>query len=135
MERIVTSMYKVISYFTDLQDFNHPYKVGDIFPRQGLKVSKERLEELSSNKNKQGKPLIREMKDFAVDGEKIGEVKEDVIKVTNEETIKENQFTKTEINRMSTSELKDLAKLNGIDNAEEMKGVELKKVLIEHFNL
>ena len=72
---------------------------------------------------------------FVVDGEKIGEVKEDVIEITNEEVIKENQFTKTEINRMSTSDLKDLAKLNGIDNAEEMTGGELKKVLIEHFNL
>ena len=72
---------------------------------------------------------------FVVYGEKIGEVKEDVIEITNEEVIKENQFTKTEINRMSTSDLKDLAKLNGIDNAEEMTGGELKKVLIEHFNL
>ena len=52
-------MYKVISYFTDLQDHNHPYNVGDIFPRNGLKVSEERLKELSSNKNKQNKPLIK----------------------------------------------------------------------------
>ena len=58
--------YKVIHYFTDLQDFNHPYKVGDTFPRLGLKVSNERLEELASSKNKQGKPLI----------EKVEEVKE-----------------------------------------------------------
>jgi len=72
---------------------------------------------------------------FVVEGEKIGEVKNDVIEGTNEKVIKENQFTKTEINRMSTSDLKDLAKLNGIDNAEEMTGGELKKVLIEHFNL
>ena len=35
--------YKVIHYFTDLQDFNHPYKVGDSFPRLGLKVSEDRL--------------------------------------------------------------------------------------------
>ena len=58
--------YKVIHYFTDLQDFNHPYKVGETFPRLGLKVSNERLEELASSKNKQGKPLI----------EKVEEVKE-----------------------------------------------------------
>lgn len=51
--------YKVIHFFTDLQDYNHPYNVGDIFPRNGLKVSEERLKELSSNKNKQNKPLIK----------------------------------------------------------------------------
>lgn len=51
-------MYKVIKFFTDLQDNNFPYKAGDIYPRQGLKVSKERLAELSSSENKQGEPLI-----------------------------------------------------------------------------
>lgn len=51
--------YKVIHFFTDLQDYNHPYNVGDTFPRDGFKVSEERLKELSSNKNKQNKPLIK----------------------------------------------------------------------------
>lgn len=51
-------MYKTIVFFTDLQDGNHPYKLGDTFPREGLTVSKERLEELSTSANKQGIPLI-----------------------------------------------------------------------------
>lgn len=51
-------MYRVIHYFTDLQDNNQPYKVGDTFPRQGLTVTKERLAELAGKNNKQGKPLI-----------------------------------------------------------------------------
>lgn len=51
-------MYKVIKFFTDLQDNNFPYKAGDTFPRPALKVSKERLDELSGSKNKQGEPLI-----------------------------------------------------------------------------
>lgn len=51
-------MYKVIKYFTDLQDDNHPYNVGDDYPREGLKVTKERIEELSSDRNKRKKPLI-----------------------------------------------------------------------------
>lgn len=50
--------YKVIHFFTDLQDNNHPYQVGEVFPRQGKTVTEERLRELSGNKNKQGKPLI-----------------------------------------------------------------------------
>lgn len=44
-------------------------------------------------------------------------------------------YTKTEINRMSTAELKSLAIENGIDGADEMTGAELKKVLIEKFGL
>lgn len=50
--------YRVIKFFTDLQDNNHPYNVGDTFPREGAKASKKRLAELSSDKNKQGKVLI-----------------------------------------------------------------------------
>lgn len=56
-------MYKVIKYFTDLQDDNHPYKVGDIYPRKGIKVSKKRISELESSDNKQGTPLIAKVDD------------------------------------------------------------------------
>ena len=52
-------MYKVIKYFTDLQDNNHPYHAGDIFPRSGLVVSEDRFTELAGSENKQGVPLIR----------------------------------------------------------------------------
>ena len=48
---------------------------------------------------------------------------------------KQNQYTKTEINRMSTAELQTLALENGIGGADEMTGAELKKVLIEKFGL
>ena len=51
------------------------------------------------------------------------------------EETKEIKYTKTEINRMSTAELKSLAIENGIDGADEMTGADLKKVLIEHFKL
>lgn len=54
-------MYKVIKYFTDLKDKNHPYNVGDTFPRKGLKVDEERIAELSGNENKQGTPLIEKV--------------------------------------------------------------------------
>lgn len=64
-------MYRVINYFTDLHDKNHPYNVGDIFPREGVEVAKERLEELAGTKNKQGKALIEEVPDEKpVDGDK-----------------------------------------------------------------
>ena len=47
----------------------------------------------------------------------------------------QNQYTKTEINRMTTAELKALALENGVDGSDEMTGAELKKVLIEKFGL
>lgn len=45
------------------------------------------------------------------------------------------QYTKTEINRMSTAELQSLAAEVGIENAFDKSGGELKKLLIEHFGL
>lgn len=45
------------------------------------------------------------------------------------------QYTKTDINRMSTAELQTLATENGIDGADGMTGADLKKVLIEKFGL
>lgn len=54
-------MYKVIKSFTDLQDNNYAYYVGDTFPRNGVEVGAERIVELSSNKNMQGVPLIEEV--------------------------------------------------------------------------
>lgn len=43
------------------------------------------------------------------------------------------EYTKTEINRMSTADLKKLAKENGLD--ESMSGAEIKKELIKKFEL
>ena len=54
-------MYKVIKSFTDLQDNNYAYYVGDTFPRNGVEVGAERVAELSSDKNLQGVPLIEEV--------------------------------------------------------------------------
>ena len=56
-------MYKVVKNFTDLKDRNHKYLAGDTFPRKGLFVSKARIEELSTNKNRRGEPMIVEIPD------------------------------------------------------------------------
>lgn len=107
-------MYKVLAYFTDLQDNNHPYTEGKPFPRDGLTVSDARLEELSSTRNRRGIRLI----EFVEEQQELPK-----------------SLTKTEINRMPIAELKDLALKNGIENAEDMTGTELKKVLISRFEL
>ena len=56
-------MYKVIKHFTDLQDNNFAYNVGDEYPRKGLSVLPSRINELASDKNRQGCPLIEEIPD------------------------------------------------------------------------
>ena len=55
-------MYKVIHYFTDLQDDGYAYNVGDEFPHKGMTVTKERIAELAGRENKQGVSLIVEVK-------------------------------------------------------------------------
>lgn len=124
-------MYEVIHYFTDLQDFNHPYNVGDIFPRNGLTVNEERLKELSGSSNKQHKPLIRKIEEDGED-EPLPFSDKDI---ALESEAEQKKYTKTEINRMTTAELQNLAAIEGIENAFETSGGELKKILIEHFNL
>ena len=59
--------YKVIAFFTDLQDSNRPYSVGDTFPHAeaGYSVTESRLAELSGSENKRGMPLIQLVEDNA----------------------------------------------------------------------
>jgi len=58
--------YTVIHPFRDAQDTGKRfpkgrlYAIGDKFPATKRKIADERLEELLSNKNKIGKPLIKE---------------------------------------------------------------------------
>ena len=110
-------MYKVLKHFTDLQDKGYPYNEGDIFPRDGLVVSEARLKELSSTNNRRKTKLI----EFVEEEQQVQE--------------EPKPLTKTEINRMTTAELKEMAVANGIKNTEEMTGAELKKVLISKFDL
>lgn len=51
------------------------------------------------------------------------------------ETKENKQYTKTDIIRMSTSELQNLAAEEGINNALETSGSKLKDILIKHFGL
>lgn len=63
-------MYRVIKHFVDLQDSNHKYDIGDIYPRKGLNVLQSRINELASNKNLQKTPLIEEIPEKAEETKK-----------------------------------------------------------------
>ena len=63
-------MFRVIKHFTDMQDGNFAYNVGDEFPRKGMSVLPSRIKELASDKNRQGCPLIEEIPDVEEKPEK-----------------------------------------------------------------
>ena len=52
-------MYRVTEAFADCADNLHIYQPGDSFPRAGLSVSEERLNELMNDRNRSGHPLIQ----------------------------------------------------------------------------
>ena len=54
-------MFRVTKHFTDMQDGNFAYQVGDEYPRKGMSVLPSRIKELASDKNRQGCPLIEEI--------------------------------------------------------------------------
>lgn len=54
-------MYKVVEFFHDLQDSGHAYNPGDTFPRDGVKVSDERIAELAGYANRRGMKLIEKV--------------------------------------------------------------------------
>lgn len=56
-------MYRAVKDFKDLQDNKHFYCAGDTFPRAGLKVSDERILELSTNKNASKMVLIEKVEE------------------------------------------------------------------------
>lgn len=74
-------MYRVIKYFEDLQDNRQPYNVGDVFPKGNKKVTKKRLNELATDKNRRHIPLI----------EKVEEPKEEKPKKATKKAVKETE--------------------------------------------
>jgi hypothetical protein len=55
--------YKVIKYFTDMQDNDFEYNEGDIFPREDFKILPSRIKELSTTQNRRKEILIVEVPD------------------------------------------------------------------------
>lgn len=89
-----------------MQDNGYPYLEGDVYPRDGLSVTKERIAELSGKRNKQKRPLIQKVKE-------------------------KNRYTRTDINRMPVDRLRSLAEEKGITGADSMTGADIKKALFD----
>lgn len=54
-------MYRATVAFNDFKDNNRSYEAGEEYPRPGLRVTKARLMELSTDANASGFPLIEEV--------------------------------------------------------------------------
>lgn len=99
---------------------NFNVKHNGIFYPHGTDIPVESLDALF------GKPDAGKKVETKVEVKPVVETKvEETVVETNDK-----KYTKTEINRMSTAELRALAKENGIDG-DEYVGSELKTMLIE----
>ncbi len=94
-------MYKVIKYFTDLQDNDHAYNVGDEFPHDGMEVTEKRLLELSTSANRRGMPLIEQVNEASEPVQIEAETEEPIDDFMNpqEEPIEEEDTEKPEKRR------------------------------------
>ena len=95
--------------------FNHRVKFNGILYEVGQDVPME-------DKKSENKVNIKPQEVLKT---KVEEVKEEVAEIPT--------YSKTEINRMSTADLKELAKEQGID--DELSGADIKKALIKKFGL
>lgn len=82
-------MYEVIKYFTDLEDDNFAYHVGDTYPREGKEVTMERINALLSGNNKRNAKFIVEQIPS------VSEAKEEAQKETKEAPKKKASSTKS----------------------------------------
>ena len=97
-------MYRVIKRFTDLQDGNHLYIEGDIFPRKGVTASETRLQELSTAANRQGVPMIQAVEEDPDNGKTAFEVR-----------IVEGHFDEKGLSALRNDDLSKLAQDLGLD--------------------
>lgn len=95
--------YEVIKRFVDLQDNNHLYEVGDVFPRQGKVVTDERLSELSGPDNKQHTPLIKEVVEDDANANTTPPVNDDAVPGAK-------KYTEEELSEMKVPQIREIAK-------------------------
>lgn len=60
-------MYVAAVRFADLKDNKRLYEAGEKFPRDGLSVTAERIQELAGSNNRMGYPLIKQAAEATTD--------------------------------------------------------------------
>ena len=93
--------------------FNHMVKYGDKYYMAGEEVPMEKKDAKEEKSVETPSPSYSDS---------------DII-LKEDSAVEEKQYTKTEINSMNKAELQALAEENGVDNAYEMTGTELKTLL------
>lgn len=114
--------YEVIRYFTDAQDNEHAYHEGDIYPRDGLNVSEQRIKNLMSGNNFQGIGLIKPIKGKPGRKPKV------------EKTETKTELSAEDIQKMPFMKLKSVAKQNGIE-VDDKEASDIRADLIKKLGL
>lgn len=119
--------YEVIRYFTDAQDNEYAYHEGDMYPRDGLIPSEQRIKDLMTGNNFQKVALIQYPKGKMEKPKKEEPKKE----VKEDKTV----WTAEEINKMPFMKLKSVAKQNEVEvdgrTAAEIREDLIKKIVEE----
>lgn len=61
--------YEVLEYFTDLQDNDYEYNVGDVYPHEGYTPTDKRINDLASGNNVRKHPIIKAIPEKAESAE------------------------------------------------------------------
>ena len=95
--------YRAVRHFVDLQDNKHVYNIGDEYPRKGLVVDRQRINELLGVDNKQHRPVITV--DFGAE----------------EIPFTEKKYTAKQLESMTIAQIEELAKDRGYEITATLK--------------
>ena len=110
-------MDRAVTVFVDRFDNNYAYKPGDIFPRDGIEVSEDRIKQLLSGENNANLKCIEVVK---------AEVKEDV---EEEVPFTSKKYTAKQLENMKIADIEDLAYDLGYEINATLKADIIKEFL------
>lgn len=105
-------MYKVIQYFTDLQDNGYAYHVGDKYPREGVSPSPVRVRELLSGENRRKVKLIEEVPETPLKGEESPQNEPQIEEAEEEQPV-------AEVEAVETADVAEESEAEQVEETEE----------------